>query len=112
MKPSSLSTCATLIFSRVAGISTTWRSMRLALRMRVSMSASGSVIMACSSPARFLDARDHAVTGQAAEANAADAELAIDRPRPAAHLAAQPNADDLARLHQLGLVGLAFLVRS
>src|SRR5262245_23981677 len=110
-KPSSLSTCATFIFSRVAGMSTTCRSMRLALRMRVSMSARGSVIMACSSPARFLHTRDHAVAGQPAEADPADAELAVDGARPAAQLAAQPDADDFARLHQPGLVRLAFLVR-
>src|SRR5713101_1405593 len=46
MKPSSLSTCARCCFKCVEGISTAGDSMRLALRMRVSMSAIGSVIMA------------------------------------------------------------------
>src|SRR5262249_1098917 len=85
--------------SLLAGMSPTWRSMRLALRMRVSMSAMGSVIMArFLSPARFLDAGNQSVRRHAAETDPADAELAIDRPRPAAQLAAQPYADALARL--------------
>src|SRR4051812_11723678 len=103
-------------------MSTTGRSIRTALRIRVSMSAIGSVIMARSipstaagnapepsrngrgsrgvgtagspsslrsvnlpfgpsrrpaSPARLLHARDQALAGQVAEADPADAELAI-----------------------------------
>src|SRR6478672_11810089 len=46
MKPSSLSTCATATLSFVAGISAAGRSIEFALRIRVSMSAIGSVIMA------------------------------------------------------------------
>src|SRR5262249_51113202 len=97
MKPSSLSTWATAALSLVAGISTTWRSMREALRMRVSMSASGSVIMGTSSPARFLDAGHQPVEGQAAETDPADAELTVHRPRPTAQFATQSDADALAR---------------
>src|SRR5205085_8441603 len=98
MKPSSLSTWAMRCLSLVLGMSTAGRSMRLALRMRVSMSAIGSVIMAgILSPARFLDARDQAVAGHVAEADAADAELAVHRARPAAQPAAQADADLVAR---------------
>src|SRR5690348_1193253 len=81
-------------------MSSAGRSMRLALRMRVSMSANESVIMfGVPSPASLLDARDQAIAGHVAETDAADAELAVDRPRPAAQLAAQANADALARRH-------------
>src|SRR5262245_46990700 len=105
MNPSSLSTWATEALSRLAGMSTNGRSMRLALRTRVRKSASGSVIMAWpSSPAGLLDAGDQPVAGHAAEADPADAELAVHRPRPAAQLAAQPDADALAR-RELHLVG-------
>src|SRR5205085_1429336 len=84
------------------GISTAGRSMRLALRMRVSMSAIGSVIMAWvpfRSPARLAHAGDQAAAGHVPETDAADAELAVDGPRPPAQLAAQADADLLARRH-------------
>src|SRR5688500_6128879 len=100
MKPSSLRTWARLTLMRVAGMSTVGRSMRLALRLRVSMSAIGAVIMCVgSSPARLGDAGDHAVARQVAEADAADAELAVDGARPTAQLAAPADADALARRH-------------
>src|SRR5688500_14661368 len=84
-------------------MSTAGRSMALALRMRVSISAMGSVIIgAALSPARLLDPGDEAVAGHVAEADPADAELAVDVSPPAAQLAAQPNADHVPRLH-LGL---------
>src|SRR5947208_15375912 len=80
--------------------------MRLALRMRVSMSAMGSVIMAqFLSPARLLDAGNQSVGRHVAEADPADAKLAVDGPRPAAQLAAQPHADALAR-RELDLGGV------
>src|SRR4051812_43656315 len=64
----------------------------LALRMRVSMSAMGSVIVMSSprlpSPARLGDARDLALMGELAEAQTAQAELAVHRARPAAPPAA------------------------
>src|SRR5438105_217710 len=112
MNPSSFRTRAICSFRREAGISTAGRSMRLALRMRVSMSAIGSVIMAMIDilagwvgsgvlPTGFLDARDEAVAGHVAEADAADAELPVHGPRPAADPAAVPHADHLARLHLL-----------
>src|SRR5262245_30797566 len=107
MKPSSLSTWAMAFLIFVVGMSTTGRSMRLALRMRVSMSASGSVIMVGTpSPARLLHAGDQPVAGHVAEADPADAELAVNRPRSPAQPAAQPNADALARRH-LHLVRVA-----
>src|SRR5690242_11280899 len=100
MKPSSLSTWATFTFSRLAGMSTAGRSMRVALRMRVSMSASVSVIMAAIPlPAGLGHAGDQAAAGHVPEADPANAELAVHRPRPAAQLAAQADADALARRH-------------
>src|SRR5437870_9890252 len=94
----------------LAGMSTTWRSMRQALRMRVSMSAMGSVIMAqFLSPARFHDAGNQSVGRHVAEADPADAELAIDSARPPAQLAAPPHTDALAR-RELDLGGV-LLVR-
>src|SRR5689334_4182003 len=107
MNPSSLSTRATRCLNLVDGISTNCRSMRVAFRMRVSMSARESVIMsAYPSPAGFLNARDEPITGHVAETDAADAELAVHRPRPPAQPAPQPNADLVARPH-LDLVRLA-----
>src|SRR2546421_8165790 len=109
MKPSSLSTWATRALSLVAGMSTAGRSMRLALRMRVSMSARESVIMVGSpSPAGLGHARDQSVAGHVAETDAADAELAVDGPRPAAQAAAQADADPLAR-QQLVLLRVALV---
>src|SRR3712207_2860525 len=67
----------------------------LALRMRVSMSAMGSVIVMSVPPplpARLGDARDLPGVGHVAEADAAEAELAVDGLRspaaPAARVAA------------------------
>src|SRR6185437_10844310 len=98
MKPSSLSTWATAILILLAGMSTAGLSMRLALRMRVSMSARESVIMLIApSPASLLDARNQAIAGHVTKTNATDAEFAIHRARPAAQFAAQPNPNALAR---------------
>src|SRR5262245_47551092 len=111
MKPSSLRTLAIAAFSFVAGMSTVGRSMRLALRMRVSMSAIGSVIMVgTSSPAGLGNAGDQPVRGHPPEADAADAELAVDGAGPAADLAAVADADDRAGLHQLGRVALRLVL--
>src|SRR5438128_1505751 len=100
MNPSSLRTWAMAFLRPLAGISTTDRSMRLALRMRVNMSAMGSVIMAyVSSPARLLDARNQAIAGHLAEADPADTELPINGAWPAANLAAEPQSDSLAWRH-------------
>src|SRR5215471_13663538 len=59
----------------------------LALRMRVSMSAIGSVSIGL--PGRLGHARDRALVGELPQADAAEAELAERRPRPAAPVAAQ-----------------------
>src|SRR5436309_1140327 len=59
----------------------------LAFRMRVSMSAIGSVSIA--SPARFRHAGDCALMGEVAQADAAEPELAEHRARPAAPVAAR-----------------------
>src|SRR5437763_4375519 len=107
MNPSSFSTWATLIFSRVAGMSTNGLSMRLPLRMRVSMSASVSVIMVVvSSPTRLFDARNQTAARHVAEADAADAELAVYGPRPATQPAAQTDLDAVTRSHELARVAL------
>src|SRR5262245_25887249 len=125
IKPSSLRTWATFFFSLVAGISTAGRSIALALRIRVSMSAIGSVIISNapywtnrthefheshqshdSSPTRFPHTWDHAVAGHIPETNPANAELAIDRPGPAAQSTAISDADLLPRQH-LRLLGVA-----
>src|SRR5262245_49026136 len=99
MNPSSRSTLASATLSLVAGISTNGRSISLALRMRVSMSAIGSVIMAASPlsqlPGRLADAGDQPVAREPAEADAADAELAVHGPRPPADLAPPRHADQL-----------------
>src|SRR5919205_1493598 len=58
------------------------------LRMRVRKSATGSVID-MRSPARLRHAGDVAVVRELAQAHAAQAELAVDRPRPAAAAAAR-----------------------
>src|SRR4051794_19386752 len=57
-----------------------------ALRMRVSMSAIGSVSIG--SPARFRHARDRALVREVAQADAAEPELAEHGTRPAAAVAA------------------------
>src|ERR671925_775021 len=59
----------------------------LAFRMRVSMSAIGSVSIG--SPARFRHARDRALVREVAQADPAEAELAEDRARAAAPVAAR-----------------------
>src|SRR3954471_15704782 len=127
MKPSSSSTFATATFSLVAGISTSGRSISLALRMRVSMSAIGSVIMAVflpgwgsgtpprvppttppvsRLPGRLADAGDQPVARELAEADAAAAELAVHGPRPAANLAAADDLHEVAAGEHLGGVPL------
>src|SRR3989442_15150475 len=87
MKPSFLRMSATRTFSREAGMSTFSCSARLAFRMRVSMSAIGSLLIA-RSPARLHDARDLALERQLAEAQAAHLELSEISAGAAAELAA------------------------
>src|ERR687885_3042978 len=69
------------------GISTvSWAAM-IALRMRVRKSATGSVID-MRSPARLRHAGDEPLVGQLAQADPAQAELAVDRARAPAPTAA------------------------
>src|SRR4051812_26939580 len=56
--------------------------------MRVSMSATGSVSIASLLPAALRHARDRALVGELAQADPADPELLVDRPRPTAAVAA------------------------
>src|SRR5215212_11614484 len=114
MNPSSLRTWAMLAFNLVAFISAAGRSIEFALRIRVSMSAIGSVIMALGPlPARLADARDQPVGRQVAETDAADPELPVHGPRPPADLAPLPDVGQLPGRHHLGLdplgLGLAHL---
>src|SRR5919198_1058492 len=74
-------------FSFELGISTRSCSALLALRMRVSMSAIGSVNIA--SPRGLRHAGDHALVREVAQADPAEAELLEDRARPAAPVAAR-----------------------
>src|SRR6187402_53646 len=73
-------------FMREAGIATVSWSALLAFRIRVSMSATGSVIIVAS-PTRLRHAGDGALVGQLAQADPAQAELLVDRARPAAAVA-------------------------
>src|SRR2546423_10703728 len=91
MNPSSFSSSAMRTLSREDGMSTFSCSALLALRMRVSRSAIGSLRMAL--PARLHDAGHLALEGELPEAQAAHPELA----QVAAGTAAQPAAAVTAR---------------
>src|SRR3954471_8080953 len=75
-------------FSREDGISTVSWAAWMPLRIRVRKSAMGSVID-MRLPARLRHAGDVAVVGKLAQADPAEAELAIDGARPAALAAAR-----------------------
>src|SRR4029078_13532252 len=96
-------------FRREGGIDVESCIALLALRMRVSMSAIGSVCMAL--PARFGHAGDLALVRELAQADPAEAELLEDRARPAAAVAARVLAHLVARL-ALGLRGQGLLSHS
>src|SRR5512132_3271003 len=82
MNPSSLRISASRTLSFEEGMSTFSCSARLPLRMRVSMSATGSVTIAMESlslgwlPGGLRHARDLALQGQVPEADSAQLELA------------------------------------
>src|SRR6185295_2908707 len=85
-KPSSLRISAMCFLSSLAGTSVrSWRA-SAALRMRVSMSETGSVIM--SSPARLDYAGDLALESEDPQTNATKLEVAVVGARASAHLAA------------------------
>src|SRR5258705_12067020 len=71
---------------REVGISACSCSALLALRMRASMSATGSVSIWL--PTRFGHARDHALVRQVPQADSAETELAEDGARAPAAIAA------------------------
>src|SRR5512135_3507440 len=135
MYPSSFRTCAIPRRRFDEGISTRGRSIRTALRIRVSRSAGGgrrrggivggggvrrtevSVPRRLgasrdphedrSLPTGLLDARDQAAAGQVPEADPADAEFAIDGAGASAELAAAPVPDrELAGRLRLDHLGL------
>src|SRR6187401_3408411 len=102
MKPSSLRICAMPTLRRDAGIVMRFLWMRLALRSRVNMSLMGSVIMSGSLlPGRLAHAGDLAAVRGVAEADAADAELAVHGALAAAHRAARVPAHLELRLPRL-----------
>src|SRR5205085_10180300 len=76
-------------FRREVGISACSCIALLALRMRVSMSATGSVSIARLLPARFGHAGDHALMRELPQADPAEAELAEDGARAPAAVAAR-----------------------
>src|SRR5579883_586768 len=87
MKPSAARMLARDSFSFEPGMRTVSKCAVLALRMRVSMSAMGSVMVigrALPSPARLGHARDLARVHHHPEADAAEPELAVDGLRPSA----------------------------
>src|SRR5579875_562156 len=87
MKPSSLRICATLRLIFEAGISTVSRFAVFALRIRVSISAIGSVTTPIL-PARFRHARDEAAMRVLAKTDAAHPEFTQVTARTTADLAA------------------------
>src|SRR5947207_14341332 len=99
MYPSSLSTSAIADLTLEAGIATAaWRAWR-PFRMRVNISAIGSVIMARPLlPARLRHARDLAFEGELPEADPTQAELANEAPRAPAPLAAVALAHRMRRV--------------
>src|ERR1041385_5651368 len=75
-------------FSFELGISARSCSALLALRMRVSMSATGSVSISSLLPGALGHARDHALVGELPQADAAEPELLEHGARPPAAIAA------------------------
>src|SRR5918998_3051845 len=93
------------------GISTVSCAAMMPLRIRVRKSAMGSVIDICPSPlpARLGHARDVALVGHLAQADPAQAELAVDGTRAAALAAARVRAGlelrGSSRADDLGCLG-------
>src|SRR5579862_8306857 len=75
-------------FSFELGISTRSCSALLALRIRVSMSATGSVSISSLLPGALGHAGDHALVGELSQADPAEPELLEHGARPAAAVAA------------------------
>lgn len=94
---------ANFMFER--GITTSRARERAALRMRVSMSEIGSVIIL---PARFTDARNLTNVGKLAEADTAEAEVAEEETRTATAPATVYLASRKLLLSAFGLCNLIF----
>src|SRR5581483_3626396 len=111
-----LSRRAISTFVRELGISTVSCRALFALRILVSMSAIGSVSIACSSPRRLGHAGDDAEMRQLAQADPAQAELLVHRARAAAAVAAAvlPRREALrpGGLRDHGLLGHSLLLPS
>src|SRR3954467_5903170 len=89
MKPSLWSTSSTLTRSREPGVETLGFLRICALLMRAIRSPIGSFsCMRSSSPARLQEAGNEALGAEIAERDARQLVLAINRARPAGHLAA------------------------
>src|SRR3954451_10335668 len=99
--------------SRLDGISTVSCAAMIPLRMRVRKSAMGSVIDIGGSPARLGHAGDEALVGQLAQADTAEPELAVHRPRapaaPAARVGPRLVLRRARHAHDLGLLGHVLL---
>src|SRR5258708_38006409 len=89
MYPSSFRRRAISTFIRELGMEACSCSALLALRMRVSMSAIGSVSTSSLLPTRLRHAGNRALVGELAQADPAEAELLEHRARPAAPVAAR-----------------------
>src|SRR5512139_179319 len=107
MKPVAWSTRAISIFSRDLGMRTRRSRARPPLRMRVNMSAIGSLVTASSSPARLGHAGDLPLERERAQADPAQVELAV----VGARAAAAPAAVVVARA-ELELAALARLAQA
>src|SRR5690606_6641779 len=89
MKPSRFIASRIATLRRLPGITQCCAPLISALRMRVSMSAIGSVIMVVDLlPRGLAHAGDLSLQGELAETATADPELAVVRARPTAELAA------------------------
>src|SRR3954454_9838964 len=89
MYPSRFSTSSTLARKFDAGAATTACLARWPLRMRVSMSASGSlIVIGLLLPARLQHAGDLPGRGERAQCDARHLEFAVNRARPPGQLAA------------------------
>src|SRR5262245_18850662 len=116
MYPSSWSRRAISSFMREVGMEAVSCSARFALRMRVSMSAIGSVSIVRLLPARLRHARDRALVCEVAQADAAKLVPPVHRPRAPAAVAARVGGDRVLRrallLRSQRLLGHVLLVPS
>src|SRR5271165_1560522 len=104
MKPSDSSTSRTFLRSEEPGVETLPRLRICALRMRVSMSPSGSftAMILASSPARLHEPRDQALVAQFPKRDARHLHFAIKAARTSRHFATIAHAVGRAVARQLG----------